>query len=366
MSRHYSFNHQFIGLTLALLAFGLVMLTSASQVIGLDDFKDPFYYIKHQLIFGVLPGLLCMILASHIPYRLYEKYAIAIFAGTVILLILIFIPGIGFTHAGASRWLAVLGISVQPSEIMKLALVIFLSSWFAKRKDKTNDFYYTFVPFLLILGAVSLLIALQPDLGTLGVVIAIAISIYWIAEMRRTHLLIFVFVIILGFGILIKAAPYRLSRISAYLNPREDQLGASYQINQSLIGIGSGGILGRGIGQSKQKYHYLPEVAGDSIFAVIAEELGFIGTSGFIIFYLYFIIHGFRLGKRALNPFGKYMICGIMSWFASQMLINIGAMVGLLPLTGLPLPFVSYGSSALIVTLSGIGVVMNVSISKKS
>jgi len=342
------------------------MLTSASQVIGLDDFNDPFYYIKHQLIFGVLPGLLCMILASHIPYRLYEKYAIAIFAGTVILLILIFMPGIGFTHAGASRWLAVLGISVQPSEIMKLALVIFLSSWFAKRKDKTNDFYYTFVPFLLILGAVSLLIALQPDLGTLGVVIAIAISIYWIAEMRRTHLLIFVFVIILGFGILIKAAPYRLSRISAYLNPREDQLGASYQINQSLIGIGSGGILGRGIGQSKQKYHYLPEVAGDSIFAVIAEELGFIGTSGFIIFYLYFIIHGFRLGKRALNPFGKYMICGIMSWFASQMLINIGAMVGLLPLTGLPLPFVSYGSSALIVTLSGIGVVMNVSISKKS
>lgn len=354
-------NYQFLGLALGLLSFGLLMLASASQVIGLDDFNDPYYYIKHQIIFGALPGLLLMILASHIPYRLYQKYATAVFTAAIILLVLLFVPGLGFTHAGASRWLTVEGISIQPSEIMKLALVVFLSAWFAKRAGETRDFYYTFLPFLLILGAVSLLIALQPDLGTLGVVVAIALSIYWVAKMRGTHFLLFLVLCAFAFMILVKAAPYRVLRITAYLNPSEDQLGASYQINQSLIAVGSGGLFGRGIGQSRQKYHYLPETAGDSIFAVIGEELGFIATSGFILLYLYFIIHGFRLAARAGDEFGKYLICGIMSWFASQMIVNIGATVGLLPLTGLPLPFVSYGGSALVVALAGVGVVLNVS-----
>lgn len=341
--------------------FGLIMLASASQVIGMDNFGDPYYYLKHQLFLSALPGLALLVIAAHIPYYYWQKIAVPFLAFSIILLILVFIPGAGYIHGGAQRWLVIKSFSFQPAEIAKLGMIVFFATWFAKRKEIVRDFYYTFLPFLCYLGAIVLLIALQPDIGTLSVLVISALAIYWLAGLKCTHLFALAVIAILGFGILINAAPYRLNRIAAYLKPHENKLGTGYQINQSLIAIGSGGVFGLGFGQSKQKYQYLPEAVGDSIFAVIAEELGFILTALFVFAYFYFILIGFQIAARAPNDFGKYLAGGIVVWFGYQTFVNIGAMVKLLPLTGLPLPFVSYGGSALVISMLAFGILANIS-----
>ena len=212
-----------------------------------------------------------------------------------------------------------------------------------------------------LIGIVLLLVALQPDIGTLAVIAASVMSVYFVAPSSKKHLFLLFIAGILAFGLLITVAPYRMARLTTYLDPKTDTLDTSYQINQSLIAVGTGGVFGRGLGQSKQKYQYLPEVVGDSIFAVIAEELGFILTSIFILIYIYFIVLGFSIASKAATDFGKYAVAGIMSWIATQTFINIGAMLQIFPLTGLPLPFVSYGSSAFITSMAAVGIVISVS-----
>jgi len=354
-------NYILIVLLITILLFGLLMLSSASIVIGRENFNDAYYYLKHQLFFGLLPGLAVFLICAHLNYKFWKKISLLFFSSCLVLLVIVLIPGLGYTHGGAKRWLTWGSLSLQPSEIAKIGVVIFFSAWLASKKEKIRDFYYTVLPFLFYLGLIILLIALEPDIGTLSVIVVIALSVFLIAGSKISHLAGIVLIGCLFFGILIKAAPYRLSRITVFLNPTEDTLNTSYQINQSLLAVGSGGILGQGLGKSKQKHLYLPEVAGDSIFAIIAEELGFIFTSAFIICYLYFCFTAFKISLQAPDQFSKLLAVGIAVWFTYQALVNIGAMVNILPLTGLPLPFVSYGSSALIVLLAGAGILTNIS-----
>lgn len=348
-------------ITLSIILFlGLILLTSASQVIGFDKYNDPYWYLKHQIFFGALPGLFFFIVMSNIPYRFWEKIAFPLYSISIILLILVFVPPIGLTYGGAHRWLDLKFFSIQPAEIAKITAIIFFSAWFAQKKRQLNSFYYTFLPFLALNGIIVCLIVLQPDIGTLSVILLTTLSIYFLAGIKMLHIASLIIVIGAVFVLLIFGATYRLERIATYLNKNSDTQGASYQLNQSLIAIGSGGIWGLGLGQSKQKYQYLPEVIGDSIFAVIGEELGFILTSSFIALYLFLIFTGFRIAARCKDNFGKYLSAGITTWIGYQAFVNMSAMVGVLPLTGLPLPFISYGSSALITSMIAVGILNNI------
>lgn len=340
---------------------GLILLTSAAIVLSQDNFGDKYYHIKHQLYFGFLPGLGLLLICSKINYHFWKKIAPYLFGFTLILLLLVFIPALSYGHGGASRWLNFGNISIQPAEIAKLTLIIFLAAWFANKKEQIKSFEFGFLPFLIYLIIITLLIALEPDIGTLSVLVISAVAVYFIAGASWPHFFLLILISFFIFIFLIFFAPYRLSRITTFLNPSHDILGQSYQINQSIIAIGSGGLFGLGLGQSRQKYQYLPEAVGDSIFAVIAEELGFIFSAILILFFLFLIWRGFSLAKKSKDNFAKFLTAGISAWLACQILINIGAMVGLLPVTGLPLPFISYGGSALIVSMAAVGILINVS-----
>lgn len=344
-----------------IMAIGLILLTSASVVFGQDNFGDKYYYIKHQLYYGFLPGLIFLLICSKINYHIWQKIAPYLFGLTLILLLLVFIPALGYGHGGAHRWLNLGSISIQPTEIAKLTLIIFLSSWFSNKKEQIKSFEFGFLPFLIYLTIITLLIALEPDIGTLSVLIVSAISIYFSAGAKWMHLFLLILISIIGFISLVFFASYRIDRITTFLNPKHDTLGKSYQINQSIIAIGSGGMFGLGLGQSRQKYQYLPEAVGDSIFAVIAEELGFIFSTILIILFLFLIWRGFYIAKNSKDDFARLFSVGISSWIAWQVVINIGAMLSIVPLTGIPLPFISYGGSALIISMIGIGIMINVS-----
>jgi cell division protein FtsW len=230
-----------------------------------------------------------------------------------------------------------------------------------KRGDDLKDLHAGLVPFMIILGLMSVLILAQPDLGTLSVIAATAFIVYFIAGGAIAHLLGLGILGMTVFGIAIKSSPYRAARLTTFLHPELDPQGVGYQINQALLAIGSGGFFGKGYGHSLQKFQYLPEVIGDSIFAVMSEELGFLLTTVFLLVFLFLLLRGLKIAESAPDDFGKYLVTGIMAWFGVQAFINIGAMVGILPITGVPLPFLSYGGTSLIVTLAAAGVVLNVS-----
>jgi cell division protein FtsW len=344
-----------------ILVFGLVMLSSASSFLGFEKFNDSNYYLKHQLLYGLSIGLVAFFLLSKIDYHVWKKYALFFMILNVFLLLAIFIPGLGFGYGGARRWIQVGFFTIQPSEILKLVFVLYLSTLFAKNIEHIKDPNYSLMPFLVILGTSAILIMMQPDMGTLITIILIALSIYFVAGASWKHLLWF----ILGSGglflLLIKIAPYRTARLTVFLNPAIDPQGIGYHINQALLAIGSGGFFGLGLGHSRQKLLYLPEVTGDSIFAIIAEEVGFLFALVLIALFLTLMYKGFQIAKRAPDAFGRLVATGITAWFVLQAFINIAAMVTLVPLTGIPLPFVSYGSSALAISLAAVGILVNIS-----
>ncbi len=353
-----------LGIFGLIVTFGLIMLSSASNVESFRRFGDSYYLFRHQLINGLLPGLILFFILSKIDYRRLEKFSVLFFVVSLTLLILVFIPGIGSSHDGpAKSWINIGSFfSFQPAEIVKLFLILSLAGWFSYRgEEKNSDFWNGLVPFALALGLVSLLIVLQPDLGTLVVVMAISLVIYFIAGARLRHIFSLLLVGLGGFGILVAQAPYRAARLMTFLYPELDPQGIGYHINQAFLAVGSGGFFGLGFGQSRQKFAYLPEVMGDSIFAVIAEELGFIFVAAFIILFLFLAWRGLKLAKAINNDYGRLVIFGIISWFTLQTFFNIAAMIGLMPLTGIPLPFVSYGGTALAACLAGAGILVNIS-----
>lgn len=349
----------YLGSLAFLVLFGLLMLFSASSVTSYERFGESTYLFKQQF-FSFLVGGVAFFVTYRLHYTFWKKIAVPLLVGSLTLLLAIFLPGLGATILGARRWISIGGFLFQPSEIVKLTFLIYLASWL-ERRDVRRRPTENLVPFLALLGVIALLIVVQPDLGTMMVITVIGISVYFIAGAPLRH-----FAWIGGIGsvllyLLIVIAPYRASRLTAFLNPAADPQGIGYHITQSLLAIGSGGLFGLGLGHSRQKFHFLPAAESDSIFSIIAEELGFVLVVCFLALLLLLVTRAFRIAHHAPDRFAKFLAAGIASWFAFQSLLNVSALSGILPLTGIPLPFVSFGGSALVISLAAAGIVANIS-----
>lgn len=354
-------NYLLIITTFALVVFGLIMMASASSVVSYDKFGENYYYFRHQLLFGVLFGLIAFAFTSRIDYHHWQKLAVPALIITLALLVCVLIPGLGLEYGGAKRWIHIGSFTMQPTEIAKLTFLLYLATWFEKRGKGVKDWKYGFLPFVTILAVIGLLTMLQPDLGTFSIIVITAVIVYFVAGASWSHLLAIGIGGAALFWLLVKIAPYRMARFIVFLNPELDPQGIGYHINQALLAIGSGGFFGRGLGKSIQKFQYLPEAAGDSIFAVIAEELGFLRILLLIGLFILFAYLGFKIAKGAPDNFGKLVAVGVTGWLGFQALINIAAMANLIPLTGIPLPFVSYGGTALMTSLAAVGILVNIS-----
>lgn len=340
-----------------LLGFGLLMIYSASVSEALRDFGSKWHFVSLQAQRAGI-GLALLVIGSFVHPRIWQKAAPFLMLGGLVLLLLVIIPGIGTKVQGARRWLNLPGISLQPAELIKLIQIIYLSAWLKSRSVTLGQFF-------LFLAAVGGLIMLEPDMGTAIVVSLIAVSVYFLAGYPVTHLVGLGAVGLAIGALLIFLAPYRLARLETFFNPEQDPTGNSYHIRQVILALGSGGISGVGIGRSRQKYEYLPESTTDSIFAVVGEELGFVGGVSLILIFAYLLTLIFKVATLAKNSFSSLVTAGIGTWLTLQVALNLSAMVALTPLTGVPLPLVSYGGSALITVLLGIGLVLSVARSER-
>jgi cell division protein FtsW len=341
-----------LGLTVILTLFGLVMIYSASSASAFRDFGDKFYYLRSQVVWAII-GFAVLVFFSLVDYRRFTKYARPIFWISVIFLVLVLFPQIGTKTLGARRWINILGYGFQPAELAKLTSVIYLSSLFAKRA-KT-------LPFVGVSILLSILMIAEPDLGTTVITLASGSLIYFASGAPLSHILATFPVMVLGGLAAILSSSYRRARLMTFFNTELDPLGSSYHARQALLALGSGGLFGVGLGQSRQKYLFLPEVSTDSIFAVIGEELGFIGAAVVIGLFLWMFKRGLEIARASPDKTGSLLALGLTSMLAVQTLVNIGAMVALVPLTGIPLPFISYGGSSLIVSLVAVGILLNIS-----
>ncbi len=339
-------------LTLVLTALGLIVVADASSPAALSNFSDKYYYVKQQAVWGLI-GLGALLVAANIRYSFWEKIATPLFVASILLLILVLVPGIGIKVMGARRWIVFGAISFQPSEFVKLALSVYIAKVVAREK---GSFSY-FLPIAIVSG----LIMLQPDLGTTLVVAAAAMAQVFISGISLLHFTGALATGALASFVLIMTSSYRRDRLMTFLQQTQDPLGKSYHIRQVLLALGSGGLFGIGLGQSRQKFLFLPEAATDSIFAVVAEELGFVGGVILIALFLVFIFRGLKIAINAPDRFSKVLATGIIVWIGAQIFLNIGSMVALVPLTGVPLPFFSYGGSALTMTLLATGILLNIS-----
>lgn len=364
-------NYTLLGLIMITLAFGLVMLSSASSVAGFEKFDDPYYFVKRQLLYGVLLGLPAMWALSRIDYHIWKKIAFPLIIINVILLVMVVVPGVGAEFLGARRWINLGGILFQPSELVKLTFLLYLGLWLESRQRSKaiHDVSTGFAPFMTMIGFLVLMIAgVQKDLGTMVVIAVIAVVAYYVAGAPWKHLAVIfaagtsvLLFLVRILPIFIPSFEYRAQRLTVFLNPDLDPLGVGFHINQALLAIGSGGLFGVGLGHSRQKFNYLPEVSTDSIFAVVAEEMGFIIAVSLVALYLGIMWQGIQVAKAAPDYFGKIVAAGIVTWITFQAVVNIMAMLSLLPLTGIPLPFVSYGSTSMATLLASVGILINIS-----
>ncbi|MRG85492.1 stage V sporulation protein E [Salinibacillus xinjiangensis] len=343
-----------------LLLVGVVMVYSSSAIWSSYKFDDAFYYAKRQLLFAFC-GLMAMYFIMNVPYQKWREYSNIILIVCFLLLIAVLIPGIGMVRGGARSWIGVGAFSVQPSEFMKIGLIIFLAKLLSDKQKYITSFKKGFVPSLLLVFVPFGLIMLQPDLGTGMVLVVTCFIMIYIAGGRISHFMGLGLLGLVGFAGLIISAPYRISRIKAFLNPWEDPLGDGFQIIQSLYAIGPGGLMGMGLGQSLQKFFYLPEPQTDFIFAILAEELGFIGGTFVILLFFLLMWRGIRVALAAPDLFGSLLALGIIGMVVIQVFINISVVIGLIPVTGITLPFISYGGSSLTLTLLSMGILLNIS-----
>lgn len=345
---------------IGLLTIGLVMVYSAGSVLAFHDYGDSFYFVKRQLLFAVL-GLIAMFFTMNLDYRVLKKYAKPLLLICFGLLVIVLIPGIGVVRGGARSWLGISSFGIQPSEFMKLGMILFLSYWLSKEDYRITHFTRGLMPPLGVIGVAFGLIMLQPDLGTGTVMLGASLLIVFTAGAKIRHLAGLAAVGAAGFVGLILAAPYRLQRITAFLDPWSDPLGAGYQIIQSLYAIGPGGLAGLGLGMSRQKYSYVPEPQTDFIFSILAEELGFIGGLLVLMLFLILVWRGMRIAMTVDDMFGSLLAVGIVGMVGVQVVINIGVVIGLMPVTGITLPLISYGGSSLTLMLTALGILLNLS-----
>jgi cell division protein FtsW len=343
-----------------IIVFGLIMLSSATSAVAYVKYQDSYYFLKHQL-FGLALGIAAFWFFSRVDYHRWRKYAIWFLFFSIFLLLLVFIPGLSATYGKARSWINVFGFSLQPSEFVKISFLLYLAAWLESRGKKLHDFSQGIGPFLVVLGLIGFLMILQPDVGTLAIITITSLVVYFVGGGKVKHILAIILIGAAGLVSLVRVMPYQANRFKCFFDPDWSANDICYQVNQSLIAVGSGGILGRGLGASRQKFMYLPEVQGDAIFSIIGEETGLIFSSMLVILFIYLFYRGYLIARYAPDNFGRILAIGIVSWLVMQAMINIGGMINLMPMTGVPLPFVSYGGSAMLAALTAIGILVNIS-----
>ncbi|WP_404324426.1 stage V sporulation protein E [Cytobacillus firmus] len=346
--------------TLTLLAVGLTMVYSASAIWADYKFDDSFFFAKRQMLFAGV-GIIAMFFIMNVDYWTWRTWAKVLIIICFVLLLLVLVPGVGNVRNGSRSWIGVGAFSIQPSEFMKLAMIVFMAKFLSEKQKLITSFRKGLVPSLGLVFLAFGLIMLQPDLGTGTVMVGTCVVMIFIAGARISHFVWFAAAGLAGFVALVLSAPYRIKRITSFLDPWEDPLGSGFQIIQSLYAIGPGGLFGLGLGQSRQKFFYLPEPQTDFIFAILAEELGFIGGSFVILLFALLLWRGIRIALGAPDLYGSFLAVGIIAMVAIQVMINIGVVTGLMPVTGITLPFLSYGGSSLTLMLMAIGVLLNIS-----
>jgi len=353
--------YRLLGIVFVMVLFGLIMVLSASWVRAFASAGDSYFYLKRQLI-AVAIGSVALLLFSQLSLNNMQKLARPAMIASVLMLFAVLIPGVGKTAGGATSWIAIGGFQIQPSEFAKLAIILFTADFLARKRKELNDIKELIYPYGLVVVLIIGLLMKQPDMGTALALFMTIFAMLFIGGLNLGY------IALLGSGGLIAAtyfiytASYRLKRITSFLDPTADPLGSGYQINQSLLAFGSGWLFGIGLGMSRQKYFYLPEAHTDFIFAIIGEELGLIGTLFTIMLFALFTYYGIKISLRCKNHFGRLLGGGLVSMISLQALVNMGTVTGLLPITGLPLPFISYGGSSIIVNLASVGILLGIAI----
>lgn len=365
-----------LGVSAILVLSGILILTSVSASFSLQKFGTTLYFLNHQLLFGLVPGLVLGSVAFFMPLNFFKRFSFFLLFLNILFLGMVFLPGIGGNIGGVYRWIFFGPFSFQPSEFLKVTLIVYGAAWLATRTKSLlrsntksprgfwihGSWSQTFIPFSLMIGVISVFLILQPDISTLGIIGITALIMYFTAPTPVWHTILMAGGGIIALGAIIRLAPYRLSRLASFFDPSFDPLGQGYQIKQALIGIGSGGLTGVGLGLSFQKFGVLPEPISDSIFAVFSEEMGFLGGSFLILLFLLFAWRSFLIAKKIReDTFAQLAVVGIASWICLQAFINMGSMIGIVPIAGIPLPFISYGGSALAAELIALGIILNIS-----
>ncbi len=341
--------------------FGLVIFISASLSL-LSRSGANFYGIAfNHIVFGLFGGLFGAFVFTKIPIEYFKKYALQFFIFSILLTLLVFVPKIGVKSNGSHRWINVFGQTFQPSEVLKIATILYMAFVFTNLKDKIKNWRYGLLYFIGISSCIAIIFGLQPDTATFGVLSIPLLAMFFTAGGKVRHIFIIGLFGLVVFAGLVFTKPYLKARLMTYIHPAENALGSGYQIQQSLIAIGSGGFAGRGFGQSLQKFNFLPEAISDSIFAVFSEEFGFIGSVTIIFLFVFFAVRGLKIASRVPDMFGRLSVVGIVILLTVQAFVNIAAMIGIIPLTGEPLPFISQGGSALLFEFIAIGIVFNIS-----
>lgn len=350
-----------LSIVITLLVVGFFIFSSASLGLLARDGATFTSVAFSQIVFGIIGGGISMFLLSQVYYRNWRKFAFYIFLFTCVLTLAVFVPGIGMDHGGAVRWISILGFSFQPAELLKIGYVIYMATWLSGVSGSIDTFKQGTVPFALINLIVGVILLAQPDTDTFLLIAIAGLAMFVTAGGHWRDVGLMFLTAILLLALLAIFRPYIMDRFTTFLDPEADQQGSGYQINQSLIAVGTGGLVGRGFGQSIQKFEYLPEPIGDSVFAVYAEEFGFIGGFLLIALLSFFTFRGYKIATHAKDLFGMLLVVGFMTLIIIQAFLNIAAMLAIAPLMGLPLPFISHGGTALLATLSAVGIVLNVS-----
>ncbi len=351
----------FFGIIIALVLVGVIMFTSASLGILARNESKFYGVIFNQFVFGLCGGFVALYFGLRIPYKFWRQYSLPLFIVSIGLTLLVFVPQLGSSHGGARRWINIFGVSFQPVEFLKIGFLIYFAAWLSWAKGRIRDIRFSLLPLSVLLGIIAIVLLKQPDTKSLILITVSALVMLFVSGTPWKYILGMLGVSILAFIVLAFFKPYLMDRVTTFLHPSRDSTGSSYQLQQSLIAIGSGGTFGRGLGQSIQKFNYLPEPQGDSIFAVVGEELGFIGAVLLICLFIAFTLRGYRIGYHAPDSFSKLFVIGTITMITAQSFMNMASIIGVFPLTGVPLVFISHGGTALLLSLGTMGIVLNIS-----
>lgn len=351
----------FLTTVILLVSLGVAMFVSASLGLLMRSEKEFFSVLFSQLVLGLILGIIGMFFATRINYKFWRKYSLIIFLCSIAVTAAVFIPHLGWSHGGAQRWIKIGSLSFQPVEILKFGFVVYFAAWLSWAKGRVKNFKFSILPLLIMLAIIAFILLKQPDTKSFILITVTGVAMLFISGTPIKHILGIGTLVVVAVGSLIYFTPYLQERVKTFIDPSQDPRGSSYQIQQSLIAIGSGGIFGRGLGQSIQKFSYLPEPQGDSIFAVLGEELGFVGAFITILLYSIFALRGLRIANNSPDLFSRLLVSGIVILIIAQSFMNIASITGVFPLTGVPLVFMSHGGTSLMIYLIAMGVVLQIS-----